>query len=339
MKKLISYLLVSTMAIGSLTACSNSNQQTTTQTSDEDKLNIICTIFPEYDWVKEILGEHIENAEITLLMNNGTDLHSYQPTTDDMINISNCDMLVYVDGESDHWVEDAIKEANNKDMVVVSLMDVLGDDIKQEELIEGMEKDEHENDLLDDGLDEEQHEEAPVFDEHVWLSLQNAEKICDYIATKLGEIDPTNATNYTANANAYHAKLEALDESYENAIAQAKTKTILFGDRFPFRYLVDDYNLSYYAAFEGCSAETEASFETIAFLANKVDELGLHTVLTIDNANHNIAKTIVENTKEKNQEILSLNSMQNITSTDMENNVTYLSIMEDNLETLKTALN
>lgn len=333
MKKLISCLLAGLMMIGALTACSNTNATTTATTtaSNNNKLSVVCTIFPEYDWVREILGSHGDNGEVTMLLDNGVDLHSYQPTADDIIKISNSDMFIYVGGESDLWVEDALKEAKNKNMVVINLLEVLGDTVKEEEVVEGMESEE--------GEAEDGSEDGPEYDEHVWLSLKNAKTYCNYIASKLGEIDSANAADYSANADAYGKKLDQLDESYQQAVDSAKQNTVLFGDRFPFRYLADDYGLTYYAAFVGCSAETEASFETIAFLSKKVDELGLGTVLTIEGAKHKIAETIVQNTKDKNQAVRTMDSMQSTTSKDAESGTTYLSIMQTNLEVLKDALN
>ncbi len=315
------------MMIGALTACSATNART----SQNDKLNVVCTIFPEYDWVREILGSHADNAEITMLLDNGVDLHSYQPTANDIIKISSCDMFIYVGGESDQWVKDALKEATNKNMVVINLMEVLGDTVKEEEVVVGMEAEEEEH--------EDGEEEGPEYDEHVWLSLKNAKIFCNYIASKLGEIDRANAGDYSANAEAYGKKLVELDQSYQQAVKSAKQNTLLFGDRFPFRYLADDYGLTYYAAFAGCSAETEASFKTIAFLSKKVDELGLGSVLTIEGTKHKIAETIVQNTTGKNQAVRSMDSMQSTTSRDVENGTTYLSIMQTNLEVLKEALN
>ncbi len=329
MKKLIACLLAGLMIMGALTACSSTN--TTTKTSNNDKLSVVCTIFPEYDWVKEILGSHGDDEEITLLLDNGVDLHSYQPTADDIIKISNCDMFIYVGGESDQWVEDALKEAKNKDMVVVNLLEVLGDTVKEEEVVEGMESEEEET--------QADSEEGPEYDEHVWLSLKNAKTFSNYIASKLGEIDSANAADYSANADAYGKKLDQLDERYQQVVNSAKQNTVLFGDRFPFRYLSDDYGLTYYAAFVGCSAETEASFDTIAFLSKKADELGLNTVLTIEGTKHKIAETIVQNTKDKNQTVRTMDSMQSTTAKDAESGATYLSIMQANLEVLKDALN
>ena len=262
--------------------------------------------------------------DITMLLDNGVDLHSYQPTAEDIMKVSDCDLFVYVGGESDAWVDDALKQAKNKDMQVVDLLDVLGNSAKEEEVIEGMEP--------------EEEEEEPEYDEHVWLSVKNAEVLSKAIADALEKADPDHKDIYQENASAYSEKLKDLDAKYQEVVDGASQKTLLFGDRFPFRYLVDDYGLSYYAAFVGCSAESEASFDTISFLANKVDELGLKDIMAIENSNQKIAKTIIENTKEKNQKILTLDTMQSTTSDDVKNGTTYLSVMEKNLEVLKEAL-
>ena len=292
------------------------------------KLRIVTTIFPEYDWVRQIAGDNMDNIELTMLLDNGVDLHSYQPTVDDIVKISSCDMFIYVGGESDEWVEDALGEAVNKNMAVINLLDVLGDAVKEEEVVEGMQADE----------DEEREEEEVEYDEHVWLSLRNAAILCQEISDRLGEIDPANKDTYSANAAAYIGKLNDLDAQYAATVSAAPIKTVLFGDRFPFRYLIDDYDLSYYAAFVGCSAETEASFETVVFLANKVNELGLNTVLTIESADGKIAQTIIDNTSAKSAKILKMDSMQSTTSQDVNNGETYFGAMEGNLEVLKQAL-
>ena len=321
MKKIIALLLALVMMIGLFAACTKQNNS-----EKKDKLSIVTTIFPEYDWVKQILGDKADTAEITMLLDNGVDLHSYQPTADDIVKISDCDMFIYVGGESDEWVDDALKNATNKDMKVINLLDVLGNSVKTEETVEGMQE------------EEEESEEGPEYDEHVWLSLKNAKVLVEAISKSLQELAPDNKDSYSANSDAYVKKLSALDDEYKAAVDGAKYKTVLFGDRFPFRYLVDDYGLSYYAAFAGCSAESEASFETISFLAKKVDELKLPCVLTIEGTQHKIAETIIQNTSSKNQKILTMDSMQSTTSKDVENGTTYLSVMEKNLSVLKEAL-
>ncbi len=336
MKKMIALLLALLMAVGMLAGCAKQNDDDTDDTND--KLRIVTTIFPEYDWVKAVLGDKAEHAEITMLLDNGVDLHSYQPTADDIVKISDCDLFIYVGGESDGWVEDALKNATNKDMKVVNLLEVLGDKVKNEEVVEGMQEEEHEHEDGEEHEEGEEHEHEEEADEHVWLSLKNAEVLVGTISNALQEVDPGNKDAYAANADAYVKKLSALDAEYQTAVDNAARKTVLFGDRFPFRYLVDDYGLNYYAAFVGCSAETEASFETISFLAKKVDELKLPCVLTIEGKNHKIAETIVKNTAPKSQKILTMDSMQSTTSKDVASGTTYFSVMEKNLAVLKEAL-
>ena len=225
--------------------------------------------------------------------------------------------------------------AANPDLVVIDLLDALGDAVKEEEVVEGMEA-EHDHDHEDH--EEDHEEEGPEYDEHVWLSLKNAQTLCRAIAGGLAEADGDNADRYEQNAEAYCDKLKALDEDYAKAVQDGTAKTLLFADRFPFRYLADDYGLNYYAAFTGCSAESEASFETIVFLAGKVDELGLGTILQIESADGSIARTVVENTKTKDQQILTLDSLQSVTASEVEAGTTYLSVMESNLEVLRQAL-
>ncbi len=327
MKKVISPLLAALMLVGILTGCTNQAEMPTVTAAPaaEEKIRIVTTIFPEYDWVREILGDKADSAEITMLLDNGVDLHSYQPTADDIIKLSDCDLFVYVGGESDGWVEDALKSAASKDRKVIHLLDVLGDSVKEEETVEGMQE-------------EEEDQEEKEYDEHVWLSLKNAKTLVGAISAALQEIDPHNKDAYAANADAYGQRLSALDAEYQKAVSAGTYKTLLFGDRFPFRYLVDDYGLSYYAAFVGCSAESEASFETVSFLARKVDEGKLPCVLTIEGKNHKIAETIVQNTAGKNQKILTMDSMQSTTSQDVARGTTYLSLMAKNLDVLKEAL-
>ena len=308
----------------------------TTGLAEEQHLNVVTTIFPIYDWVRETVGDDASHVNLTLLLDNGVDLHSYQPTAQDILTISTADLFVYVGGESDEWVEDVLASAMNPDLKAISLVEAMGEDIRMEELVEGMEP-EHDHDHEE--AENQEHEEEEEADEHVWLSLRCARKLTAAIADTLAEIDPGFAGRYQANAAAYLEKLSALDAQYAETVSTAAFKTILFGDRFPFRYLADDYGLSYYAAFSGCSAESEASFATILFLAQKIDELGLPAVLTIEHPKTRIADTVVQNTASKNQKILVLNSMQGTTSADIAAGMTYLSVMESNLEVLKEALN
>ena len=340
-----------TSATSSAVASSTASTKSEAKTDDANKkFSVVCTIFPEYDWIRQLVGDKKDNYEITYLLDKGVDLHSYQPTAEDIAKIANCDLFVYVGGESDGWVNDALKESKNDKMQVVNLLETLGKNVKPEEVVEGMqEEDEHDHDHDDKDHDDKDHdhedadhdhdhEEETEYDEHVWLSLRNATVLVNTLAEKLQIIDPENKDYYATTAADYTAKLGDLDSRYLATIKKAKVKTVLFGDRFPFRYLVDDYGLKYYAAFVGCSAETEASFETVAFLAKKTDDLKLKSVLVIENSDQKIAKKIVETTKDKNQNIVVLNSMQSITNEDIANGATYLSIMESNLKALASAL-
>ena len=326
LKRFIAIILSLTVIASMLAACSNNGSG---EKNDEGKINIVTTIFPIYDWTLNVIGDD-ENAEVSFLLDNGADLHNYQPTADDMVKISDCDMFIYVGGESDKWVDDALKNALNKDMVVINLLDVLKDRIKEEEIKEGMQSEE-----------EEESEEGPEYDEHIWLSIKNAEVCVNEIAEKLSSIGKDN-NPYVSNAKEYTKKLDAADKDYTDLLAEAKAenkkRVLVFGDRFPFRYLVDDYGLDYYAAYAGCSAESEASFETISFLANKVDELGLEYVCVIEGSDGELAKTIIDNTKTKSAKTVTFNSMQNVTKNDVENGSDYISIMKDNYIALATAL-
>lgn len=328
--------MVMAMCMLCLTGCSGK-----TVSNEDKKLKIVTTIFPEYDWVRAILGDTIADAELTMLLDNGADLHSYQPTAEDILKISECDLFIYVGGESDAWVEDARKQSRNENQRVINLLDVLGESVKEEEAVEGMQEESDEAHAHDGEDTDEAHEaesEEVEYDEHVWLSFRNAELECQEIEKQLSALDPENKEIYAENLNSYLAKLQELDGKYQAAVENSTKNTLLFADRFPFRYMADDYGLNYYAAFVGCSAETEASFETITFLAGKTDELGLHTVLTIEKSDRKLAETVIANTKNKDQQILSLDSMQSVTAADVKNGTTYLSIMESNLEILEQAL-
>lgn len=294
-----------------------------------DRINIVCTVFPEYDWVREITGGHEDDFEITYLLSNGSDMHSYQPTMDDIIKISSCDLFIYIGGESDTWAEDAVSQAENKDIRTISLLESLGSSAKEEEIKEGMQ-------CADE--DDHDHEDEAEYDEHIWLSLGNAETLCTAIAEEIYSLDPDNKADYQNNLSAYCEELDRLNNEYTESLSAVTEKTLIFGDRFPFRYLVDDYGLDYYAAFSGCSAETEASFETITFLSDKIDELNIDTVFTIDGSDAKIANAIISGTESKNQKILCLDSIQSVTDRQIQDGVTYISIMKSNLDILKEAL-
>lgn len=304
----------------------------------DQELSIVTTIFPEYDWVMEILGDNPANASVTMLLDSGVDLHSYQPNVKDMVTLSNCDLFLYVGGESDGWVKDALAGAANEDMIVINLLEVLGENAKEELLVEGMETHPHEDEEDHEDEEHDSHAEHGELDEHVWLSLRNASFFCQVIRDALIALDGENEAVYQANTEAYLEKLAQLDDAYTEAAAQGSRDTLVFGDRFPFRYLMDDYGLNYYAAFSGCSAETEASFETVIFLANKLDELGLGTIMTLEGSDGKLAKTIADTAKAQDVAILCLDSMQSTTQKDVQEGASYLSIMEKNLDVLIRAL-
>jgi zinc transport system substrate-binding protein len=336
-KKAISVLMISVMILFCLSACGSQSEPSAEAAPEESSgLKIVTTIYPEYDWVMNILGDNPAGAEVILLTDNGVDLHSYQPTAEDIMNITTSDVFVYVGGQSDEWTEDTIM-SSGENLVAVNLLEALGDSAKEEEVIEGMEAEEHEHEDGEEAEDHE-HEEDPEYDEHVWLSLRNASALVDSIEAAIAEADPANADTYAANANAYKEKLAALDAEYEKAVSGAPVKTLLFGDRFPFRYMTDDYGIDYYAAFVGCSAETEASFETVTFLANKLDELGLKSVMTIEGSDQKLANTIIKTSSSGDQQILTLDSIQSVTDEDIANGNDYLAKMTNNLEVLKEAL-
>ncbi len=325
MKKIICILLISLLVLSiSLSALSGCSMH------DDGKLKVVVTIFPVYDWVMEVLGDRAEEVDVRLLLDSGADLHSYQPSTSDIVAVAQADLFIYVGGESDEWVDDAMKNATNKDMRTMELLALLGDRAHVEEIKEGME---HER--------EEEHAEAEeegAYDEHVWLSLKNASFYVDLIAKELGALDKENADLYKSNAEAYEKKLDDLDDSYAAVVEASPRDTILFGDRFPFRYLVEDYGLDYYAAFVGCSAETEASFDTMNFLISKANELSIKVILKIENSSTKIAEGIRNGTNTKDQEIMVFDSLQSATKKEYAQGRTYLAVMTSNLEVLRAAL-
>lgn len=338
----------------------NTIEQNSIEKGNSNKISIVCTTFPQYDWVKNILGEEAERFNVTLLLDNGVDMHSYQPAVKDIATAGSSNLFIYVGGESDTWVEDALKEAKNKDLKAINLMETLGNSIKEEEVVEGMQeereslghsheksskekqeqtqKESHENSQEINGQKEAADEE-PEYDEHIWLSIRNAEIMVKNIEKAIEQLDSDNAKVYQTNAENYIKKLDTLDKQYANTIQNAKYKAILFGDRFPFRYMADDYDLKYYAAFAGCSAETMAGFETVTFLAKKADELRLPVILTIENSDGRIAEAVKSNTTKKNQKILAMNSLQSVTKEQIADGITYLQVMQENLSVLSEALN
>ncbi len=294
-------------------------------TENNDGLSVVCSTFVQYDWCRELLGERANDTDLVLLADNGLDIHSYQPSAEDIIKIATCDVLIYIGGTSDKWIKEVLEENPNPDRKVVSLLDAVGDDLKLEVLPSGAQ---HQHDP--DGS-----HTADEYDEHVWLSLRNAKVICEKITAALSDADSANKELYSENLKKYSSQLDALDNEFISAVQSAKNNTLIFADRYPFRYLLDDYSINCYAAFAGCSSETNASFETIATLSSKLRELSLSYLITIENSDQSIARAVISAADAQDIEVLSLDSMQSVSDTGS----SYINIMKKNLDVLKTALN
>ena len=348
MSKKINIFLACLLALVLLSACNSNKAPEKTQDAAESipaseadsiqkdgAIKVVTNIFPAYDWVKNIAEG--TDVEVVNLTDKGVSLHNYEPSASDIEEIANSNLFLYVGGESDEWAPDAAKQAKNAK--VLNMLEILGDSVKEEEVKEGMEHEhdhDHEHEDADHDHDHDHEHEEVEYDEHVWLSLKNAKTISRAIADALAEIDPKNADKFDKNYEVYAAKLDALEADFEEARKTAKVDTILVADRFPFRYLVSDLDLDYYAAFVGCSAESEASFETISFLAQKLDELGLKHIIKLMGSDGKIADTVKNSSKAKDQDILEMTSMENVGSKDGKS---YLDYMQMNLDALKKALN
>ena len=346
-RKLILTFLLALLLV--LSGCSSSEVL-----EDSDKPSIVCTAFPQYDWTLQILGDRAEDFKVTLLNHQGTDMHSFQPTAANMVSMANCDLFIHIGGYSEGWVPAALESAGNDHAQVLTLLDHV--EARAEEFTEGMEHNhDHDHgheaaadhageaDEADDadsheGHDHEEDAHAEELDEHLWLSLRCAQDACDAIMEAICQLDPANADTYQANAAAYKEQLHHLDYSFEEAVHEAGTNVVLFADRFPFRYLTDDYHIEYLAAFPGCSAETEASFETILYLSEEMEAHQLTCAVILEGSKEDFAKTVVNNTHVENPRILTLNSMQSVNQRHIDAGVTYLGIMEENLTVLKEAL-
>ncbi|MCD7894451.1 MAG: metal ABC transporter substrate-binding protein [Erysipelotrichaceae bacterium] len=303
MKKIMIYLL----SLFLLTGC-------TTSITESNKLSIVTTIFPQFDFVREIARD---NVEITMLLSPGEESHSYEPTPQDIKAIQNCDLFIYVGGENDVWVENIL---DSLDTIPDTLKLVDCVDTVNEESVEGM---------------FERSEDEEAIDEHVWTSPTNAIKIVEKITELLTSKDIDNKDIYIENSNNYISELEELYNAFKEVIDNGVRNTIVFGDRFPFRYLADEYGLEYYAAFPGCSSENEPSAATIAYLINKVKDEDIPVVFTIELSNQNIANAIAEAT---NAQVLTFYSCHNVTKDQFNEGVSYLDMMWENVESLKTAL-
>jgi len=298
--------------------------------ADDGKLSVVVTVFSEYDWVMNVLGERAQDVNVKLLLDSNIDLHSYNLTTDDKISILESDVFIYVGGESDErWVSGVLRDVKDDSVKTLCLLDVLGDAAKEEEIVEGMQVDEEE---------EEGEEEEAEYDEHVWLSVRNAVLFVNKIAEALSEADPDYKEVYAANAARYVASLQALDGRYQEMRAAATRDFILVADRFPFRYLVDDYDIKYAAAFLGCAADSEVTPETRRNLIDIVNAKDIRVLLILESSNGNDARAIKDGSTRKDQEICVLDSLQSASAKEYKEGRTYLAVMEENLEVLRAAL-
>lgn len=316
MRRLAAVLLAAVICAAAFSGCSSVRKA---NKNESGKIDIVCTVFPAYDWVRNIIGGDNPEIEVSLLAN-GADMHSFQPSAEDMAKILKSGMFIYIGGSSDQWIRDFLK--NNPSVNGVSLFDELKSELREEEIPEYMEAhgDEHGGEL----------------DEHIWLSLKMADKAVGAIAEKICELDKGNA-EYRKNAELYRKEITKLDEEYAAAADKSENKTVIFADRFPFIYMMKDYGINYYAAFPGCSAESNASFNTILFLAQKADEYGKETLLVLENSNQSVLNAIEKNTKTKNKASAIMNSMQSV-SADETQTGSYLEIMRENLGALVKAL-
>lgn len=314
-KKIVSIFLIITI-IFTMAGCGDLGLK------NKSGLSVVSTIFASYDFAKQIAGE---NAEVTMLLKPGAEFHSYEPTPKDIITINECDVFIYVGGENDAWVDDILESMDTSNMTIIRMLDLVNK--FAEETVEGMEGHEHDEDC--------EHEDHEGWDEHVWTSPKNAIVICEAIKDALIAIDDVHADSYEANCEKYIAELEKLHLDIEKVVDEADKDVLVFGDRFPIRYFVEEYGLRYYAAFPGCSSDTEASAATIAFLIDKVIEEDIKVVFKIELSSDSMAKTIAEDAGGK---VATFNTCHNITSQDFKNGETYVSLMYGNLEALKEAL-
>jgi zinc transport system substrate-binding protein len=285
-----------------------------------ERVSVVATIFPPFDLARAIAAEM---ADVEMLLPPGSESHSFEPTPRDILKIQNCDVFIYVGGDSDEWINGMLESMDMSGKQVVTLMDCV--ETVEEEIVEGMEEEE-----------EEEETGEPEYDEHVWTSPRNASLIADKIADALAAADPDNAGDYLANADSYKLELDALDEAFREVTDSASRRTFIFGDRFPFRYFADAYGLSYYAAFPGCSTETEPSAATIKFLIDKMNEERIPVVFHLELSNGKMAETIAEAT---GAAVRTLHAAHNISKDDFEAGLTYLDIQRANVEALREALN
>ena len=286
------------------------------------KYTIITSNFPCYDFARAIVNDE-EDVDVKMLLKPGSEMHDFEPTPQDIINIQNSDIFIYVGGESDEWIDDILSDIDTSKTKIIKIMDYV--DLIEEDELEVLEDKEEK---AEDGEEE--------YDEHVWTSPENAMKIISKLKEEVINMDKDNSSKYEANAENYIKQIEEIDTELKNIVATSKRKEIVVGDRFPFIYFVKEYGISYIAAFKGCSDQSEASAKTISYLIDKVKKDNIPVILKIELSNGNIANTIKEETGAK---VLQFNSAHNISQDDFDKGVTYIDIMKSNVKVIKEALN
>lgn len=327
MKKLVSIFL-STVIICSLFSISGCGKTEKVQNSD-GKISIVTTIFPYYDFVRQLAGD---KADVRLLLSPGSDPHSYEPTPSDIVAIENCDLFIYNGGESDEWVDGVLSSIENKNVKVMKMMEYVT--LRHEQSMDhNHEHAEHED--MDDNDEGHDHEEGEEYDEHIWTSIRNAERMSASIADELISVDSKNSDYYNEKKADYISSLDSLDKKFTEVANNKKCDTLVFGDRFPFLYFVSDYDLGYECAFPGCSHETEPSTAVVSHLIDFTRENNIPVVFYLELSSGKIAQIISEDSSAKTMQF---SSCHNVTKEDFENGATYISVMEQNLEALKEAL-
>lgn len=319
MKKFISSIFwVMLMAI-TLVGCTQKDVKETAKI--DNKLNIVATIFPQYDFTRAIVGD---KANLSMLVSPGSSVHSFEPSPADIIKVKNADVFIYIGGESDAWIDNILKSIDISKKKIIRLMDYVN--TVEEQTVEGME---HEKESESEGHDKKEEHE---YDEHIWTSPKNAIKLIGAISDCLCEKDKTNAEFYRQNAQNYIDGIKKVDKDIASIIKNAPNKIIVVADKFPFRYFVDEYGLKYSAAFGGCSDQADASAATIAYMVDTVKKNKIPYVYYVELSNQNVAKSICEQTDSK---MLLLHSCHNVSREDFDSGVTYLSLMKQNAENLR----
>jgi len=321
-KNIFSRIIALIVLALSLSGCAlQEDQAVDVNLSADDGLSIVTTIFPAYDFARAVAGDA---AQVNMLVPAGAEIHSFEPTPADIIAISEADVIVYIGGESESWVDSVLQSIDTNSIKIVKLIDTVTPE--EEELVEGM-GEEHKHELKTEEVE---------YDEHIWTSPQNAVKMVQAVSDALCNVDKDNEIIYQNNAASYIEQISQIDEAIQQIVSSAKRKVLVFGDRFPFLYFAKEFGLSYRAAFPGCSSETETSAATMAHLIDYVQTEKIPYIYYIELSNQNVAKAIAEQTRAG---LLLLHSCHNVTKSDFEAGVTYVSLMRQNIENLQKGLN